>query len=489
MIGIVSSGGYIPRLRLQRSAITKAMGWFAPNLLGAAQGERSMCNWDEDTLTMAVASARDCIVDMDKSEIDAVYLASTTMPFADRDNAGILKTALNLKNNISTADFSTTLKAGTTALISGLESIKGGDRKEILVVAADKRRSKAASIQEMRFGDGAASLLLGRENLIAEFIDSYSVSYDFVDHYRGSSTTYDYNWEERWIRDEGYTKIYIEAILGLLEKASTKINDVAKIIYPCPVKRTHTSIAKSLGAKLEQVADNMHEVTGECGSAHPFVMLAQELENAQPGDKLIVAGFGQGADVLLFQVTDNIKNLNSKQIISKHLACKKAEHSYTKWLLFNELIDTEMGARAEADNRTPLSTLWREHKLILGFVGGICKECNTPQIPSDRVCVNPDCGAVDSQEEYEFSNRPARVLTFTGDNLGASMDPPAIFGMIQFEGGGRMLMDFSDCELDDVEVGVPMELSFRKKYYDKNRGFTGYFWKAIPQMITDNIAE
>jgi uncharacterized OB-fold protein len=195
-----------------------------------------------------------------------------------------------------------------------------------------------------------------------------------------------------------------------------------------------------------------------------------------------LAGYGQGADVLLFQVTDNIKKLSARQGITANLGRKKVEETYTKWLQFNELIETEQGARAEIDNRASLSTLWRERKLILGFVGGICKECGTPQIPSERVCVNPKCGAIDSQEEYEFAEKPAKVLTFTGDNLAASLDPPAIYGMIQFDDGGRMMVDFTDCNLDDVEVGVSMKPAFRKKFYDQNRGFTGYFWKAIPEL-------
>jgi len=45
-----------------------------------------------------------------------------------------------------------------------------------------------------------------------------------------------------------------------------------------------------------------------------------------------------------------------------------------------------------------------------------------------------------------------------------------------------MMMDFTDCTLDEIEVGVPMEITFRKKYHDPKRGFTGYFWKAVPKM-------
>lgn len=83
MVGITSFGAYIPRLRLDRMSIFQSMGWFAPSVVMVAQGERSMCNWDEDSLTMAVAAARDCLTGVDRSRVDGLYLASTTLPFAD----------------------------------------------------------------------------------------------------------------------------------------------------------------------------------------------------------------------------------------------------------------------------------------------------------------------------------------------------------------------------------------------------------------------
>jgi NAD(P)-dependent dehydrogenase (short-subunit alcohol dehydrogenase family) len=64
--------------------------------------------------------------------------------------------------------------------------------------------------------------------------------------------------------------------------------------------------------------------------------------------------------------------------------------------------------------------------------------------------------------------------------LAVSVDPPAIYGMVQFEGGGRFMADFTDCAQDDIRVGLPVKMSFRKHATDKERGFTGYFWKAVP---------
>jgi uncharacterized OB-fold protein len=171
--------------------------------------------------------------------------------------------------------------------------------------------------------------------------------------------------------------------------------------------------------------------------------------------------------------------------ISGCLANRTEEDTYTKWLQYNGLIETDLGARGDVDTRTGLSSLYRNRKLILGFVGGKCRECGTPQIPAKRVCVKPGCGAVDSLEEYEFADKPAKILTFTADNLAASLDPPAIYGMIQFEGGGRILTDFTDCSLDSVEVGVRMKMTFRKKYQDDKRSFSGYYWKATIDNNTE----
>ena len=59
MVGIVAYGAYVPRLRLNRQAVYDANKWFAGGLRGLAKGERSMANWDEDSITMAVEAARD----------------------------------------------------------------------------------------------------------------------------------------------------------------------------------------------------------------------------------------------------------------------------------------------------------------------------------------------------------------------------------------------------------------------------------------------
>jgi len=483
MVGITAYGAYVPRRRLNRMAVLTSMGWFAPGLMMAAAGERSFCNWDEDTMTLAVAAARDCLTGVARNTVDAAYLASTSLPFKDRQNCGILAAACNLpEDGLVTADMTASAKSGTTALLTAIDAVKGGGKKNILVTASDARPTKAAWFFNLWYGDGAASLLLGKDKVIAEFLGSHTISCDFVPSYRGADAKFDYGWEERWIRDEGFTKILPAAIKGLLEKTGTSMADVAKIIYPCHLSsRIHREIGKLVGAGPDKLVSPMSEVMGDIGSAQPLAMLVTALEQAKPGDKIVVASFGQGSDALLFQVTDAIQDLPARRGMKGSLAHRKEEDNYSKMLKWRDLMTVDMGIRAEAKLQTALSALWRDRKLILGMMGGKCKACGTPQFPKMRMCVNPNCHKVDTQEDFEFAHQSAIVKSFTGDMLAVSVEPPAIYGLVQFDCGGRTMADFTDCELSEVKVGMPVRMSFRVKYYDADRDFHGYFWKAIPQ--------
>ncbi len=485
MIGITSFGGYIPRLRMDRMTIYQRSGWFAPATIMVAQGERSFCSWDEDTLTMAVEAARDCLTGVDRTGVDGVFMCSTTPPFADRLNAGIVQTALNLRADIDTRDLAATLRAGTGGMITALDTVKAGEAGQILVVASDKRQAKAAYFYEMWFGDGAAAVTVGDDKVVAEYIGSHSLSYDFVDHYRGTGHKYDYMWEERWVRDEGYSKFIPEAVEGLFAKLDITIEDVDKLVFPCFFKAEHRKIAKKLGATPDMVADNMHDVCGETGTAHPLVMLSHTLEGAKPGERILVCGFGQGCDALLFQVTDEIENLPARRGIRGSLADKSTVDNYEKFLKFRDLWQVETGIRAEAPTQTAMTVLWRKRKMILGLMGGVCRTCGTRQWPKTDICVKPECRAYQDQDDTEFADTPVTVRTFTGDLLAVSVDPPAVYGMVDFEGGGRMMADFTDCTHEEVWVGQPARMVLRRRYEDEERGFSGYFWKVLPDKTAE----
>jgi 3-hydroxy-3-methylglutaryl CoA synthase len=485
MAGIVSYGGYVPRYRLNRKIIFAAMGWLNPGTGTYGHGEKAVANFDEDSITMATSAAADSLRGIDRSKIEGLYFASTTMPYKERLNAGIIATALNLQDAIRSSDFSHALKAGTTALLSAIEAIEAGSTKTILVCASDTRLGKMGTTQEMIFGDGAAAFVLGDHDKIAEFKGSFSLTYDFVDHYRGEMAKYDRSWEERWIRDEGIHRFIPAAVNGLLQKYSLKLSDFAKVIYPCHFAAEHKRISKELNLDAERNQETMIDEIGDTGAAHPLMMLARALDQAKPGEKILVVSFGNGCDAIYFETTEKIGEAKKGKAISDHLAKRCEMTNYEKYLVFRGIGQADLGLRSEEDIWTRWSFLWRNRKTILGLVGNRCMECGTPQYPPQRVCVNPDCGAIDRMEDYPFSDKKGYIFNYTGDMLAASFDPPAMHGQIDFEGGGRYWFDFTDCTLQDLKVGRPVEMSFRKRYFDDKRNVYGYFWKAVPTKEKD----
>ena len=199
MIGISDYGVYLPWRRLSRAAIAGAHHWFSPSLNALGKGERSIAHWDEDVITMAVEAARGCI---GKKNPDTFSLSSTTFPFSDRQNSGVVKEALNLPDDMRTIDTGGSWRAATGALLQAF----GDDARTTLCIAAEKAKPAAMSEFEMTLGDGAAAFLLSSDNVIAEFVGAESRSTDFVDHFQASDAPTSYAWESRWIRDEGYAR-------------------------------------------------------------------------------------------------------------------------------------------------------------------------------------------------------------------------------------------------------------------------------------------
>ena len=469
--GISGFGAYIPQARLQRSAIAEANAWFDAGLKSLGRGQRSMCNWDEDSITMGVEAAADCLAGLDGHVPESLYFASTTFPFLDRQNSVVLAEALDLPRRMRTMDISASQRAATSALLTLLQGEQSG-----LIVASEHRRAKAGSRAEMLWGDAAAAIATGGGPVLAEFLGGESLAADFVDHYRGGE--FDYDWEERWIRDEGYLKIVPEAVNRLLQNCGVDAANIAHFILPTDQARTPPAVAKKLGINPQAVVDNQQATVGVAGAAQALVLLARTLESAEPGDRILLTGFGQGCDAMLFRATDAIGKFKPARGVSGALAAGREESSYPKFLAFNNLVERDIGKRGETDKQTYLSGYNRRRDLVTSFHGGKCRECGAVQIPREKYCVNPDCHALDSQDSYSFADKQGVVLTWTADRLTFDWSPPAYFGMVQFDGGGKLMMDFTEVREGGIDSGSRVSVHFRIRQFDPQRGFRKYFWKA-----------
>jgi hydroxymethylglutaryl-CoA synthase len=478
MTGITSFGAYVPWLFLDRKTIFAAMGWFNPATFGVARGQKAVANHDEDTLSMAVEAGRDCLPG--GARADALFLASTTLPYQERMNAAIAAEALSLGGQVRAADFTGSLRAGTTALLAALDAAAAGTAGHAVVLASDTRLGKMGSAAEHLFGDAAAAIGVGQKDVIAEFVGATSLTADFPDHVRGEGDHFDRTWEERWVQTEGTGAMIPKALAALCEKTKVKAADVATWAIACNAKILG-GFAKKAGVAPDRFQDAFADTIGDCGAALPLLMLVGALEKAKAGDLIAVCGFGSGADALLFRATDKLAAARAAHRgVSGWLAARRDLGSYERYAVYRRMLPLEVGIRGEANPPTAHTVMYRDRKAVLGLVGAKCTTCGTPQYPPQRICVNPECGAVDKMEPYAFATRTGKVFTYTGDNLAFSLDPPAVYGLVDMEGGGRLQLDFTDCNLKEMKVGMTVEPTFRRKYLDDQRAVAGYFWKIRP---------
>jgi hydroxymethylglutaryl-CoA synthase len=478
-VGIAAFGAYVPRLRLQRAAVLDAVAWFNDGLKSLGKGERAMAGWDEDVITLALEAARDCLIDVNRARVGKVTLASTSLPFADRQNAGVVKEALNLSDEVAAQDLTGSQRAGTSALLDALFSARGG-AGDVLCLASEKRPAMPASEAELMYGDAAAGILVGTDALLAEFVGGHSVTLDFVDHFRASGREYDYGWETRWIREEGFGKIVPAAVKAALAKLDLHIGDIDRFVMASPIQRINAHVAKLCGIPAEAVHNDLGERMGDAGCAQPLILLADALTEVKPGGCILLVGFGQGCDVLVFRATDTVAQPSRRLGVKGWLARRRLERNYIKHLFFGGALQLDGGMRAEAEQKVALTTLYRNRKAVLGLIGGRCKDSGTIQFPKSEISVAQGKHLIDTQEDYAFAERLGRVASYTADSLAYTPDPPGYYGMIEFDGGGRLMTEFADVDAETMAVGQAMRMMFRIKAVDNVRAFKRYFWKAVP---------
>lgn len=474
--GLLAISRYVPRLRLERNNIFAQHRWMAPGLRSLANGQRAMGNWDEDSVTMAVEASRALQHDLGEQIISDLTLASNSFPFAERLNAGIVASALGLPNTTTVRDVCSSARAATTELIDALtQPCRRGQMQ--VVVASDRRIGRPASTMEMITGDGAAAVAVGYGPVIATIVGARSEYADFVDHFRQTGESYDYAWEERWVREEGYMKIAFQAIKACLTGLNVQAKEVDYFVMPAILAKINAAMAKKLGISASAVADTHSESVGDIGCGQPLAMLDTVLRKAKPGALIVMVSFGNGCDTLVLRRT-------ALDCPGQEPETGKSETSYLKYLSFTNQLSLEWGMRAEMDNKTALTAAWRDHARVHHFEGGKCRECGTIQFPSTRVCVNPDCNAENSQDLASLADAPAHVMSHTSDYLAYTPHPPFQFGHIDFVAGGRVLMEFTDTDEGELRPGLPVRMVFRIKEFDHKRGFRRYFWKAIPVRTT-----
>lgn len=184
--------------------------------------------------------------------------------------------------------------------------------------------------------------------------------------------------------------------------------------------------------------------------------------------------------MVLLETTAAIVGAAPVRGVSGYLEDRAPVDNYVKYLAHSGLLELDKGMRAELDQKPILTAQYRERQSVLGLVGGKCAQTGTVQFPKSPISVSHEARAIHTQENYPLAELPAKIVTFTADYLMFSPAPPTYYGNIEFEGGGRMLAEIVDVGEEGLEVGTPLRMVFRIKAIDDRRGFSQYFWKAVP---------
>ena len=249
------------------------------------------------------------------------------------------------------------------------------------------------------------------------------------------------------------------------------------------MKGVNVQVATLCGVRAEAVHDDLSGRMGNAGCAQPLVKLLADVfaEGETQSNHHGRWIWDKAATFLCFGPRDIVANASASLGVEGWLSRRKIEENYIKYLSFRGILTLDGGMRAEADTKTPLTTLYRNRKTVLGLVGGRCTETGTVQFPKSEISVSQNKRTVNTQEDHPLAERLAHISTYTADNLAYTPDPPGCYGAIQFEGGGRLLTEFTDVEPDTLFVGMPVRMMFRQiKAIDGARGFKRYFWKAVP---------
>lgn len=462
---VKSAGAYLPLLRLDRKAASAALSW--TGLGGLRTGRRAVAAWDEDALTMAVEAARGAAAG---ATVGSVIFASTSAPFRERLQSTILCEALGLSPDTSAVDVAGSRRCAVSALRQALMSGSG----DVLVSAGEKRPTSAGSALHVAWGDGAAAIVAGDEG-VAKLIGEATVSVDLVDVYASVDHPTPYQAEERFIRDEAVELALIPAISAACAKAGIEPSRIAFAAVHEPVSGAWKAAASRLGVKAANLCDKVADAAGDLGSAHALFGLALALEAASVGDNILIAGFGSGCDAILLEVTASTDSTVASDALGEGAGLTSA----TRFLSLTGALDIDWGPRSEVEQKTAASVLSRIGREMHGFVGGRDGRGNV-QFPKTLIPVSPAGDGPEVLEDVRLADLSAKIVSITADRLNFTVDPPFHFGLVQFDNGARVSMEFRDVEGPAPAVGDAVRMRFRIKSMDRKRGFRTYFWKAAP---------
>lgn len=327
MSGIVGYGAYVPQYRLKQQDAAIPWGGFG-------MGEKAVCGWDEDVVSMAAEALDNAMTQsgVRSSDIGALYLGTASSPLAEQHISPILAETLRLPPQASVLDFTGSINAVGTALSQCLMAIEAKRIKCGVVVGTENRPVGPGSDGEVSFGAAAVAMVIGTEGTIAELEGVASFQSLFYDRWRNVKDPWVSNYFDlRFDREYGYQHHLVHACKALMEKVGKKPADFSYAVFPQPDGRLPAGVGKALGVK--NVFPDLTAAIGDVGGVSPFLCMSGVLDQAKPGERILVSSYGSGAaNAFSVVVKEGIEQKRGKtKTLEKYIA-RKAYVDYPAYL-------------------------------------------------------------------------------------------------------------------------------------------------------------
>ena len=126
------------------------------------------------------------------------------------------------------------------------------------------------------------------------------------------------------------------------------------------------------------------------------------------------------------------------------------------------------------------SRYWREIPQRYRLEAAKCSSCGFICFPPRVIC--PKCGG------REFSPttlaEKGTLLTYTVIRVAPSAytdQAPYPVALVELTDGNQIMCQVVDCDPEQVEIGMPVQLEFRKILSDGEAGMLAYGYKAVPK--------
>jgi len=344
MIGIVGYGSYVPAYRIKTGTIAEQWGDDAATIeRGLMLSEKTVPGLDEDTITISIEAAKNALkrARIDPKKIGAVYIGSESHPYAVKPSGTVLIDAIGIGPDVHVADFEFACKAGAEAMFVSYSHVKSGNMEYSMGIGADTSQGAPGDALEYSASAGGSAFIFGKENVLAEVVDTHSFTSDTPDFWRREYMHYPRH-GGRFTGEPAYFEHILSASRALLEKSGHKASDFAYGVFHMPNGKFPLKAGKILGFTNEQMKQGwVVNKMGNTYSGSSPTGLSAVLDIIKPGEKVFMCSFGSGAgsDSFIFQATDKISEVQDlAPKVHDMLDNKKIYLSYGQYAAYRKKI-------------------------------------------------------------------------------------------------------------------------------------------------------